>query len=110
MDKLGVIGADIAAGAKATFAFWKHVFQLLVEIFSFGYLQFEMERETIKEENLKDINGRYLKFKAKGAVVASAASSNVELTPLGETLLAQDSLDGFEDALEQSPAFRAQLT
>ena len=67
MDKLGAIGSDIAMGATATYNFWKHVFQLLLELCTFGYLQFELEREKISESSLKDIHGRYIKFKAKPA-------------------------------------------
>ena len=65
MDKLGAIGNDIAIGATATFNFWKHVCYLLLELCTFGYLRFELERENISENSLKEIQGRYLKFKAK---------------------------------------------
>lgn len=41
MEKLGLISKDIATGAHATFAFWKHVLQLLFELITFGYIQFE---------------------------------------------------------------------
>lgn len=68
MDKLGAIGADITTGAHATFSFWKHVFQFILELITFGYLQFELEREHISETSLKDIHGRYLKFKVKHPV------------------------------------------
>ena len=49
MDKLGAIGNDIYIGANATMSFWKHVSQFLLEMGTFGYLQFELERETISE-------------------------------------------------------------
>ena len=38
MEKLAVIGGDVVLGARATFAFWKHVFQLLLELGTFGFL------------------------------------------------------------------------
>jgi hypothetical protein len=44
MDKLGDIGDDIMIGAHATYNFWKHVLQLLLELFSFGFIHFEKEK------------------------------------------------------------------
>ena len=83
MDKIGAIGNDIYIGANATYAFWKHIFQLLLELGTFGYLQFELEREKISESSLKDINGRYLKFKPKIRIPAvvpnSMTNTNEEL-------------------------------
>ena len=102
MEKLTLIGDDISLGARATFAFWKHVIQLFCELFTFGYLQFEAERETIGEQSLKDLHGRYLKFKVKSAAVKDPLPE-VPLTPLGETLIGQ-----FED-IENSPQFMAEL-
>ena len=75
MDKLGAIGNDVYVGAHATMSFWKHISQLLLELGSFGYLQFELERERISEDSLKNINGRYLKFKVK-----QNEATQVELT------------------------------
>ena len=94
MDKLSVIAKDVMTGANATFAFWKHVFQLLLEILTFGYLQFEVERERISESSLKEINGRYLKFKVKQPAAAAepnGTTSQIALTPMGEAMLAGDS-------------------
>ena len=71
MEKLGVIAVDVATGARATFSFWKHVLQFLLELVTFGYLQFEIERTKISESSLKEINGRYLKFKVKHPPVTS---------------------------------------
>jgi len=88
MDKLAAIGVDISTGARATLSFWKHVCQLIVELLSFGYLQFELERGHISEASLKDIHGRYLKFKLKhSGETANDRKSEVSLTPFGETLL-----------------------
>ena len=102
MDKLGVIGNDISTGATATYNFWKHVFQFLLEMITFGYLQFEVERETIPEEKLKDLHGRYLKFKVKHPVAAGSAASELSLTPLSEALVTQD-------FVENSPEFLSQI-
>ena len=49
MDKLSAIGKDIATGAAATYNFWRHVFQFLLEMITFGYVHFEVERDTIPE-------------------------------------------------------------
>ena len=65
MEKLSEIGQDIAVGAKATFHFWKHVFQLLIELFTFGYVHFEKEKEGFREEKLSQVKGKYLKLKFK---------------------------------------------
>ncbi len=109
MDKLGAIGGDIQAGAHATYLFWKHVSQLIIELVTFGYLQFELEREKISESSLKDLNGRYLKFKAKHPV-AAGSRSEISLTPYGqEALLNQDSQEGFEGFVENDPEFLKQL-
>ena len=110
MEKLGVIGTDIATGAHATYSFWKHVFQLLIEILTFGYLQFEIEREKISEDSLKEINGRYLKFTKKHVPDGNGAlKSEIMLTPMGETLLAGDSLLGIEDFGDNSAEFMSQI-
>ena len=106
MDKLGAISKDIAIGAKATYAFWKHICQLLIELGTFGYLKFELEREHISEESLKDIQGRYLKFKVKNPVTSAA---DIQLTPYGETIMAQDPQEGFEGFLEDTPEFHEQI-
>ena len=106
MDKLGLIATDIATGAHATFSFWKHVCQLLLEVITFGYLQFELEREKISESSLKDINGRYLKFKVKHAAgEGGTTKSEISLTPIGETLLTGDSQHGIDDFGDTSPEF-----
>ena len=111
MDKLGLIASDIATGAHATFSFWKHVLQLLLELITFGYLQFEIEREKISESSLKDINGRYLKFKVKhgAAGEGGTAKSEISLTPIGETLLTGDSQHGIDDFGDTSPEFLQQI-
>jgi len=114
MDKLGVIAKDVIIGANATFSFWKHVFQLLLELITFGYLQFEIERERINESVLKDINGRYLKFKVKhpvGDAIAAtdAVNSHIALTPIGESLLAGDAQVGIDDFGDTSAEFLAQI-
>ena len=105
MDKLGAIGNDIYIGASATMSFWKHVSQFLLEMGTFGYLQFELERETISESSLKNINGRYLKFKVKEP--SSIGGTQVELTDLGQSTLMghHDAMEGFEGFTETSPEF-----
>lgn len=107
MDKLGAIGGDISAGAHATYLFWKHVSQFLLELVTFGYLQFELEREKISESSLKDLHGRYLKFKVKSP---AAGKSDISLTPYGqEKLLDQDPMEGYEGFAENSPEFLKQI-
>ena len=110
MDKLSAIGNDVYVGASATVNFWKHISQLLLELGTFGYLQFELEREKISEASLKEINGRYLKFKVKPkGALTSGTEPDVELTELGQSTLMghhHDASEGFEGLTEDSDEFR----
>ena len=113
MEKLSVIGRDVLTGANATYSFWKHIFQLLLELITFNYIQFEVEREHISESTLKDINGRYLKFKVKhpaaSAATMNSTNSYIAMTPMGESLLAGDSQAGIEDFGDTSEEFLDQI-
>ena len=113
MDKLSAIAVDIMTGANATYSFWKHVFQLLLEVLTFGYLQFELERERISEESLKNINGRYLKLKVKqhpaSIIEETPPKSLIALTPVGENLIAGDSQMDIDDFGDSSEEFLKQI-
>ena len=59
---------------------------------------------------MKDINGRYLKFKIKHPVeTAAAAKTEIALTPIGESLLTGDTMVGIDDFGDTSAEFMAQI-
>ena len=58
---------------------------------------------------MKDINGRYLKFKIKHPVEAAAAKTEIALTPIGESLLTGDTMVGIDDFGDTSAEFMAQI-
>ena len=62
----------------------------------------------MSEHSLKDLQGRYLKFKVKQPAGGGVAPE-IALTPLGETLVVHDSSEGFEGFMEDSPEFLAQI-
>ena len=123
MEKLGEIGVDIETGARATYNFWRHVFQLLIELFSFGYIHFEKDKEVFREQKLSEVQGTYLKLKFKNPPAESVAPEQPwfdmekwtsdqnlgqegELTPMENTMVNQDIFDGSDGLfIENSQQF-----
>lgn len=90
MEKLSEIGDDINLTAGATFQFWKHVMQLVIHIGSLGKVSFPTERESLPEEKLQDIEGRYLKLKFKNPHPNLTPGSTEYITPIEDTLIVHE--------------------
>ena len=93
MDKISEIGGDISELSETAISFWKHVGQLLIEVGSAGAITFDEERKEMPEEQLSEIQGKYLKLKFKNPTPVRGPEPLDYSTPINETLLGQDSTD-----------------
>ena len=64
--------------------------QLVIHIGSLGKVSFTTERESLPEEKLQDIEGRYLKLKFKNPQPKLTPGSTEYITPIEDTLIVHE--------------------
>ena len=106
MEKITEIGGDISELSEIAISFWKHIGQLLIEVGSAGAITFDEERKEIPEEQLSEIQGKYLKLKFKNPTPVRHSKPLDYSTPIDEILLGQDSTDAESVFFDDSKQMR----